>query len=148
MRRSLRELLFYLAHALLVVPAIFFIASVLSQCIGFLVAVLALGRVEDQAWSAAAVKTHPQIVRETHVDYIRAGARVIITNTFASGRHMLAPAGLGVMRNSCDVSDLAPESRMCWHVRRGYMQPGYRCGADVGLAEGFERLIYHRRGGL
>ena len=48
-----------------------------------------------RAWSGAAVKTHPDAVRETHADYIRAGARVIITNTFAAGRHMLEPAGLG-----------------------------------------------------
>ena len=48
-----------------------------------------------KAWSGAALKTHPDAVRSTHADYIRAGARVIITNTFAAGRHMLEPAGLG-----------------------------------------------------
>jgi S-methylmethionine-dependent homocysteine/selenocysteine methylase len=47
------------------------------------------------AWSGAAVLTHPDIVREIHEDYIRAGARVIITNTFGSTRQMLAPAGYG-----------------------------------------------------
>ncbi|HRB11587.1 MAG TPA: homocysteine S-methyltransferase family protein, partial [Vicinamibacteria bacterium] len=41
------------------------------------------------AWSGAAVLTHPDVVRETHEDYIRAGARVIITNTFGSTRQML-----------------------------------------------------------
>jgi S-methylmethionine-dependent homocysteine/selenocysteine methylase len=45
------------------------------------------------AWSGAAVLTHPDAVRETHEDYIRAGARVIITNTFGSTRQMLEPAG-------------------------------------------------------
>ena len=48
-----------------------------------------------KAWSAAAIKTHPDVVRETHADYIRSGARVIISNTFATGRHMLEPADLG-----------------------------------------------------
>ncbi len=48
-----------------------------------------------KAWSGAAMKTHPDAVRATHTDYIRAGARVIIANTFATGRHMLEPAGLG-----------------------------------------------------
>ncbi len=47
------------------------------------------------AWSGAAVLTHPDVVRETHEHYIRAGARVIITNTFGSTRQMLAPAGYG-----------------------------------------------------
>ena len=49
----------------------------------------------NEAWSAAAQLTHPDTVKAAHVDYIRAGADVIITNTFSSGRHMLEPAGLG-----------------------------------------------------
>ena len=48
----------------------------------------------NKAWSGAAVLTHPEVVRAIHADYILAGAEVIITNTFASGRHMLGPAGL------------------------------------------------------
>ncbi len=47
------------------------------------------------AWSGAAVLTHPDVVREIHEEYIRAGARVIITNTFGSTRQMLEPAGYG-----------------------------------------------------
>lgn len=47
------------------------------------------------AWSGAAVLTHPDVVRETHEDYIRAGAEVVITNTFGSTRQMLEPAGYG-----------------------------------------------------
>ena len=41
------------------------------------------------AWSAAALRTHPSVVRQVHEDYIRAGADVIITNTFSSARHTL-----------------------------------------------------------
>jgi len=47
------------------------------------------------AWSGAAVLSHPDVVREIHEDYIRAGAEVIITNTFGSTRQMLGPAGFG-----------------------------------------------------
>ncbi|HEX5692919.1 MAG TPA: homocysteine S-methyltransferase family protein, partial [Roseiflexaceae bacterium] len=47
------------------------------------------------AWSAAALDTHPDIVRAVHEDYIRAGADVIITNTFSTARHVLETAGLG-----------------------------------------------------
>ena len=47
------------------------------------------------AWSAAALDTHPETVRAVHEDYVRAGADVIITNTFATARHVLEPAGLG-----------------------------------------------------
>ena len=49
----------------------------------------------DVAWDAAALATHPDLVREVHEDYIKAGADVIITNTFATARHVLEPAGLG-----------------------------------------------------
>jgi S-methylmethionine-dependent homocysteine/selenocysteine methylase len=47
------------------------------------------------AWDAAALLTHPDTVREVHEDYIRAGADVITTNTFATARHVLEPGGMG-----------------------------------------------------
>src|SRR5215207_815215 len=46
------------------------------------------------AWDAALL-THPATVREVHEDFIRAGADVITTNTFATARHVLEPAGMG-----------------------------------------------------
>ncbi len=48
-----------------------------------------------KVWCAEATLTHPEVLRAVHEDYIRAGAEVIITNTFASARHALEPAGLG-----------------------------------------------------
>ena len=47
------------------------------------------------AWDAAALVTHPDLVRAVHEDYIEAGADVITTNTFATARHVLEPAGMG-----------------------------------------------------
>ena len=41
------------------------------------------------AWCAAALHTHPEVVRQVHEDYIRAGADIVITNTYASARHSL-----------------------------------------------------------
>lgn len=46
------------------------------------------------AWSAVANIAQPDVVRSVHEDYIRAGADVIIANTFASGPGALAAAGL------------------------------------------------------
>ena len=43
----------------------------------------------NEAWSAAALLTHPDVVRQVHEDYIHAGADIIITNTFGSARHTL-----------------------------------------------------------
>jgi len=48
-----------------------------------------------RAWCATATLTHPEVLRAVHEDYIRAGVRVITTNTFSTNRNMLAPAGLG-----------------------------------------------------
>jgi S-methylmethionine-dependent homocysteine/selenocysteine methylase len=46
-------------------------------------------------WSGMAVLDAPDKVRDVHENFIRAGAEVIIANTFSSGRHMLDPAGHG-----------------------------------------------------
>jgi|TARA_B100000315_G_scaffold260759_1_gene324909 homocysteine S-methyltransferase len=55
-----------------------------------------LGGVMDAAaWCGVANKTHPDVVRRVHAEYIRAGADVVTTNTFATCRHVLAGAGLG-----------------------------------------------------
>lgn len=65
------------------------------------------------AWSAAALETHPDIIRDIHEDYVRAGADVIITNSFGASRHVLEPAGLGskvAMLNRRSV-DLAKQAR-------------------------------------
>jgi len=48
---------------------------------------------DSKAWSGAVLLSHPEVVRACHADYIAAGAEVIITNTFSSGRHVLEPAG-------------------------------------------------------
>ena len=47
------------------------------------------------AWSAAAMDTHPETVRAVHEDFIRAGADVIIANTYSTAPHVLERAGLG-----------------------------------------------------
>jgi len=52
------------------------------------------GRMNSVAWCAEANRTHPDIVRTVHEEYIRAGADVITANTFATCRHVLAGAGL------------------------------------------------------
>ena len=50
---------------------------------------------DGEAWSAIANITHADIVRAIHEDYIRAGAEVVIANTFPAGAGALAAAGLG-----------------------------------------------------
>ncbi len=50
---------------------------------------------DDLAWSARANLEQPDVVQRVHEAYIRAGAEVIIANTFAASRAGLQPAGLG-----------------------------------------------------
>lgn len=45
-------------------------------------------------WAVAALYEDPQLVREIHLDYLRAGADVITTNTYATTRVRLAAVGL------------------------------------------------------
>lgn len=50
---------------------------------------------DNHAWCGVANKSHPEIVLQTHMDYVRAGAQVVTANTFGTARHVLEPAGLG-----------------------------------------------------
>jgi S-methylmethionine-dependent homocysteine/selenocysteine methylase len=50
---------------------------------------------DGAAWCALANLEQPGAVQRVHEAYIRAGAQVIIANTFAAGRAVLEPAGLG-----------------------------------------------------
>src|SRR6516225_9817832 len=52
-------------------------------------------RMDGAAWSAAANLERPDVVKSAHEDYLRAGAEVIITNTYSAGRWPLEPAGFG-----------------------------------------------------
>ena len=52
------------------------------------------GMTNPETWSGGPMLTHPELVRDVHQDYIDAGAEIIITNTFSTGRDVLEPAGL------------------------------------------------------
>ena len=51
--------------------------------------------VDPNTWSGAAMLAHPDVIRDIHEDYLRAGADIIITNTFCTSRAQLEPAGMG-----------------------------------------------------
>ena len=48
-----------------------------------------------KTWSGGSMLTHPELVRDVHQEYIEAGAEIIITNTFGTGRDMLEGGGVG-----------------------------------------------------
>lgn len=49
---------------------------------------------DSSAWCGVANKTHPEVVRRVHEQYIRAGADVVTANTFSTNRQVLVGAGL------------------------------------------------------
>lgn len=50
--------------------------------------------VPETIWSAGALMTNPEVVRQIHSDYIAAGADIITTNTYGVIRADLAKAGI------------------------------------------------------
>ena len=48
----------------------------------------------EGAWCGDVVRTHPDVLRAVHEAHIAAGAELIITNTFAAHRHLLAFGGI------------------------------------------------------
>jgi S-methylmethionine-dependent homocysteine/selenocysteine methylase len=66
-------------------------------------------------WCGVAVLDHADVVRATHEDYIRAGAEVVIANTFPSNRLALEPAGFGdrvaeINRRAVEIARQAREN--------------------------------------
>jgi len=64
-------------------------------------------------WCGLAQFSHPDLVRTIHEDYIRAGADVIIANTFATARNVLEPMGYGerVAEANRKAVELAKQAR-------------------------------------
>src|SRR5262245_11095456 len=54
----------------------------------------------ENAWNGGGALSHPDTVRGIHEDYIRAGARIIISNTFATHRSALEDAGVADLFNA------------------------------------------------
>ena len=52
------------------------------------------GVISPTTWSGGSMLTHPEVVRDIHQEYIEAGAEIIITNTFSTGRDVLEEGGL------------------------------------------------------
>jgi S-methylmethionine-dependent homocysteine/selenocysteine methylase len=52
-------------------------------------------RLDAAAWSGIAARTHYDLLRAIHADYIAAGADVITTNTFGTSRFVLEAGGHG-----------------------------------------------------
>ena len=89
---------------------------------------------DDIAWCAAATKTHPDIVRAVHEDYIRAGADVITANTFGTARHVLEHAGLADEVATLNLQAVA----LAREARDAAERPVWVAGSLSSMVAGFQ----------
>ena len=100
----------------------------------------------EQSWAGAPNLTHPSTVLQMHINYIKAGADVITTNTYSSARHNLEPMGHGELTVELNMRavHIAQEAIYRANVDR----PVYIAGAvsNFGLLNGGEyRSMQQRR---
>ena len=100
-------------------------------------------------WSGLAALTHPDVLCDLHADYLRAGAEVIIANTYAAAPHHLAAAGFGDRAREINVRsvELALEARdaaadgPAWVAGSlSLMAPGFQSARRLAPAEHAEQL--------
>ena len=67
----------------------------------------------NDAWNGGGALSHPNILRQVHEDYILAGAKIIISNTFATLKSALYDAGVeeDFEAYNCRGVELACEAR-------------------------------------
>ena len=99
----------------------------------------------EQSWAGAPNLTHPSTVLQMHINYIKAGADVITTNTYSSARHNLEPLGHGELTVELNMRavHIAQEAIYRANVDR----PVYIAGAvsNFGLLTGSERGYVQRQ---
>ena len=61
----------------------------------------------DGAWCGAGGLSAPALLQQVHEDYIRAGAEVIVANTYASSRHVCEQGGFGHRFEEANRSSVA-----------------------------------------
>ena len=104
---------------------------------------------DTATWSGLAALSHPAVLRDLHADYLRAGAEVIIANTYAAAPHHLAAAGFGDRAREINVRsvELALEARdaaadgPAWVAGSlSLMAPGFHSANRPAPAEHAEQL--------
>lgn len=71
----------------------------------------------DVLWSAKYLLEQPELIRDIHLDYLRAGARIIITASYQASIPGFMARGLSAHDAATLISrsvDLAHDARQCW----------------------------------
>ena len=85
-------------------------------------------------WSGLAAITHPGVLRELHVEYLRAGAEVIIANTYATAPQHVAAAGYGDRAREINLRSAELALEACEAAADG---PAWVAGSLSLMAPGF-----------
>ncbi len=93
---------------------------------------------DEQSWAGTPNLTHPNTVLQMHINYIRAGADVITTNTYSTARHNLEPLGHGDLTFELNTRAVHLAQEAIW--RANVDRPVYIAGAvsSFGLLTGGE----------
>jgi homocysteine S-methyltransferase len=95
---------------------------------------------DDAVWCALANVDHPDVVESVHVDYLRAGADVIIANTFPAGRPTLEAAGHGARFEEINRAAVASAR----HARDRAGRAAVIAGAIGGLPTATDMSFFER----
>jgi methionine synthase I (cobalamin-dependent) len=100
---------------------------------------------DNTAWAAIALETHPDTVRHMHAQYLKSGVDIITTNTFSSARHNLEPIGLGDKTRELNLRavHLAIQAREQYSAGRDVAIAGAISHFGI-LVEGEPGLALHR----
>ncbi len=90
----------------------------------------------DETWCAEANRTHPEIIRAVHTDYIRAGADVITANTFAT-----SPLLFNALGRDGEIAEL---DRLAVHYARQAVESTER--GEIAVAGSFSTMRPVRKG--
>ncbi len=93
----------------------------------------------EQSWAGTPNLTHPNTVLQMHINYIKAGADVITTNTYSSARHNLEPLGHGELTVELNMRAVHIAQEAIYRANVDW--PVYIAGAvsNFGLLTGSER---------
>jgi len=82
--------------------------------------------VHGEGWTCTQWKTHPRVLVDVHKGYLQCGAEVVIANSYATNRHVMAGAGLEELTEQATRESV----RLAIQARTEYLAEGPRSRVD------------------
>ena len=108
---------------------------------------------DNQAWAGTAMRSRPDVIKQIHLDFIDAGADIIIANTYAAAPHVLEHAGLSAEAGKINLMgcrlafDAVDEAAAPRDIYIAGSMSSFRAGLDVDKLpdEATARASYHEQ---